>query len=249
MKRLLILVVAVLVPFGALVVWGLSSLDTAAPPPAPLPNVPPTAVVAPGENAREGVARALQPPTGPAPQAVAAASPQAAAPRPADPQPSPAMRGLAAPPAPGPIGTLPSSGLEQETVAFAAKPRPGNALGTDQGTLMMKPPRSARTPQVMDSPNKNGFPPQARAAARALSAHCWADNQGRAPAGAQVIVLAQPMPDGRWHQTRVSWSSWPDPMFMACVEDAIHEGSFPTGDVLPAAPVLETLEFGAPAPK
>ena len=76
MKRLLILVVAVLVPFGALVVWGLSSLDTAAPPPAPLPNVPPTAVVAPGENAREGVARALQPPTGPAPQAVAAASPQ-----------------------------------------------------------------------------------------------------------------------------------------------------------------------------
>jgi hypothetical protein len=207
--------------------------------------------VAPGENAREGVARALQPSAAPAvaPVAVAAAAAAPAPAIPAEAPPAPAVRGLQAPPAPGPIGTLPSSGLEQETVAFAARPRPTNALGGDQGTLMMKPPRSARTPQVMESLNKNGFPPQARAAARALTAHCWADSQGRSPAGAQVIVLAQPMPDGRWHQTRVSWSSWPDPMFMACVEDAIHEGSFPRGDVLPGAPVLETLEFGAPATK
>jgi hypothetical protein len=250
MKRLLLLVVAVLVPFGALIAWGLSSLDAGAPtpPPAPLPNVPPTAVAATGDNAREGVARALQPNTAPtAPAALAA--PASAAPALPNSETPLAMRGLAPPPAPGPIGTLPSSGLEQQTAAFVARPRPGNALGNDQGTLVGPPPRTARTPQVMESPNKNGFPPLARAAARQLTAHCWSDSQGRAPAGAQVIVLAQPMPDGRWHQTRVSWSSWSDPMFMACVEDAIHEGSFPTGDVLPGAPVLETLEFGAPAPK
>jgi hypothetical protein len=238
MKRLVLLVLAVLVPFAGLVAFGLSQLDSGPAPAAPLPPAAP-ALSGPGEAARERVARALAPPaptTAPAAAAPGAPTPQVA-------------RGPLAPPPPGaaPLMQLPASPLEQEAAAFAARPRPTSALGKDQGTVMMPPPRSRGSPQVMESVMKNGFPPRVEAAARQLTAHCWADSKARAPGQASVTVLARPTPDGRFEQTRVSWSSWQDPIFMACVEDAIHEGMFQPGDPLPPAPVIHTLEFGGAA--
>jgi hypothetical protein len=246
MKRLWIIVAAVLVPFGALVAFGLSKLDSpsggergdSAPPPPPVPVGLPVAPgqIQPGNTAREGIARALAPTTPAAPGVPVTRVPTrevGAAP--------------VAPPVAAQLGQLAPTSLDEQSQAIAARPRPVSALGKDQGQVLVPPPRQRGGAQVMESPNKNGFPPQVAAAAARLSVHCWTEHQERAPKGApvQVMVLAQPMPDGRWYQTRVSWSSWNDPLFMACVEDAIHEGSFPPGEQLPAAPVLHTLEFAA----
>jgi hypothetical protein len=232
MKRLWLIVLAVLAPFAALVFFGLRALDDTAPKVA----TPAVAPIAPAPVAAVVPAPPPAPSAPPTPAPIPAPAPVATA--------VPAPPPVAAHPSNAPLHAEPSP-LDVQTAELANR---GKMLaGTNKDLVLPPSARNRSALKPSETWNKNGFPPKAAAGAQQSAAHCWADNKARLGANptAQVIVLAQPTADGKFEQATVRWSSWNDPIFMACVEDALETGSFAPGDPVPPAQVLHTLEFGA----
>ena len=229
MRRHLLVAAAVLVPFGALVALGLSAMDAEAPPAAPVvaadrPLPPPAPPPPPTARA--------EPPPSPAPPAPAAA-PAPPPPPPSQPPPPPPPPPLAAPAAP-PFPAPP---------APAPLPQPvPNRPGFDSP---LEPLRGRRTPGLAGPWQQNGFPPQVLRALEPLVLQCWQEAAPRSAGPATITLLGRPAADGTLEGAVVKSSSWSDPVFLACVEDAALDVRFATGGPLPPGPVVHTFQLPA----